>query len=158
MPWYVSWAPTPPNGRLGGIYSLPHNYSRWIEVAAFCWRAHRTVQCTSNIHYSLSEALPRQPTVGKCISRSLDPTVTQTVRCTPDSPVLQPESVRYGHLCAECPVSHRVVWCIPDRLLFTVRCANSVLADCPLHVFVRCFLGLLLFLSLWKGIRLTPIS
>jgi hypothetical protein len=31
MPWYVSWAPTTPNGRLGGIYNLPHTSSHWTK-------------------------------------------------------------------------------------------------------------------------------
>jgi hypothetical protein len=132
----------------GVFIASPHNYSCWTEAAAFCWRTHRTVRCIPDLHCSLSSALPCQPTVWVCSSRPLDPTVTQTIRCTPDSPVLQPESARCGHLCAECPVSHRTVQCIPNRLLFTVWCANSVLADCPLHGFVRCFLELLLFLSL----------
>jgi hypothetical protein len=76
---------------------------------------------------------PRQPTVGVCSSRPLD--------------LLQPKSARCGPLCADCPVSHWTVWCMPNMLLFTIRCATSALADCPLHGFLRCFLGLLLFLS-----------
>jgi hypothetical protein len=95
MPWYVAWAPTPWNGRLGGIYSLPHDYSRWTEVVAFCRRTHRIVRCPPDMHCSLSAALPRQPTVGVCSSRPLDPTVTQTVsahrtvRCySPRAPVV----------------------------------------------------------------------
>jgi hypothetical protein len=87
MPWYVAWAPTPLNGRLGGIYSLPPNYSRWTESCCFCRRARRTVRCTPDMHCSLSGALAtssdhwglQQSTVGsdRC----------QIVRCTPDSPV-----------------------------------------------------------------------
>jgi hypothetical protein len=58
--------------------------SRWTESNSFLStgapdRALFTVLC-----------LPRQPTVGVCSSRSLDPIVTRTVRCTPDNPVLQP--------------------------------------------------------------------
>jgi hypothetical protein len=36
MPWYVAWAPTPWNGRLGGIYRPQHNSSSWRKVAALC--------------------------------------------------------------------------------------------------------------------------
>ena len=35
MPWYVSWALTPPNDRLGAIYSLPHTSSCWTESSNF---------------------------------------------------------------------------------------------------------------------------
>jgi hypothetical protein len=35
MPWYVSWDPTPPNGWMGSIYSLPHTSSRWTEINNF---------------------------------------------------------------------------------------------------------------------------
>jgi hypothetical protein len=132
----------------GDIYSLPHNYSRWTEAATFYRWAHRTVRCTPDKHCSLFGALPRLSTVGVCSSRPLDPTVTQTVRCTPDNLVLQPESARCGPLYVDCRVSHRTVRCTPDMLLFTIRCATSLLADCPFHGFLRCFLGLLLFLSL----------
>jgi hypothetical protein len=89
MPWYVAWSPTPLNGRLGGIYSLPHNYSHWIEEAAFCRRVDRTVRCTPDKHYSLSGALAMSADRWVCSSRPLDPIVTQIVQCTPDSPVLQ---------------------------------------------------------------------
>jgi hypothetical protein len=72
----------------GGIYSLPHNYSRWTEATTFCQQAHRIVRCTLDKHCSLSDALAtladcwglQQSTVGsdRC----------QTVRCTPNSPML----------------------------------------------------------------------
>jgi hypothetical protein len=29
MPWYVAWAPTPSNGRLGEVYIGPNSTSRW---------------------------------------------------------------------------------------------------------------------------------
>jgi hypothetical protein len=140
--------PTLPNGRLGVFIAFPHNYSHWTEAVAFCRRAHRTVRCTLDMHCSLSGALPRQPTIGVCSSRPLDLTVTRTVRCRSDSPVLQPKSTRCGPLRTDCTVSHWTVRCTPDRLLFIVRCATSVLADCALHAFLCCFFGLLLFLSL----------
>jgi hypothetical protein len=69
----------------------PHNYSHWTEAATFCRRAHRIVRCTLDMHCSPSSALPRQPTVGVCSCRPLDPIVTQTVWCTLDSPVLHPK-------------------------------------------------------------------
>jgi hypothetical protein len=36
MPWYVAWAPTPWNDRLGCIYSPQHKTSRWRKVVALC--------------------------------------------------------------------------------------------------------------------------
>jgi hypothetical protein len=83
-----------------------------------------------------------------CSSRPLDPTVTRTVRCTPIVWCYSPRAPGCEPLYADCLVSHQTVRCTRDMLLFTVRCATSVLADCPLHGFLRCFLGLLLFLSL----------
>jgi hypothetical protein len=65
--------------------AFPLNYSRWTESCCFCRRAHRT--CT--VHCLVP--WPRQPTVGDCSSRPLNPTVTQTFRCTLDSLVLHPE-------------------------------------------------------------------
>jgi hypothetical protein len=56
MPWYVAWAPTPPNARLG-VFIAPHNYSRWTEEEPFCQWVHRTVRCTPDVHCSLSSAL-----------------------------------------------------------------------------------------------------
>jgi hypothetical protein len=50
MPWYVAWAPTPPNDRLGGIYSLPHTSSRWTEMSSFLSTD------AADIHCSLSGA------------------------------------------------------------------------------------------------------
>jgi hypothetical protein len=88
---------------------------------------HRTVRCTTG-HCTVDvRCTPRQPTVGACSSRPLDPTVAvcplahRTVRCTPDSPVLQPESACLRPLCADCPVPHRTVRCTPDT---DVRCAT----------------------------------
>jgi hypothetical protein len=119
-----------------------HNYSRWTEAAAFCRRAHRTIQCPPDMQCSLSGALPRQPTDGVCSSQRLDPTITQTIWC------YNPRAPGYGTLCTDCHASHRTVWCTPNKLLFTVRCATSAPANYPLHGFLRCFFGLLLFLSL----------
>jgi hypothetical protein len=132
----------------GAFIAFPHNYSYWNEATTFCRRAHRIVRCTLDKHCLLSGALPRQPTVGVYSSRPLDLNVArlsgahQTVRCySPRAPSCRP-------LCADFLVSHWTVRCTPGRLLFTVRCTTSALANCPLHGFLRCFLGFLLFLSL----------
>jgi hypothetical protein len=97
---------------------------------------------------------PRQPTLRVCSNRPLDPIVTQTVRCTPDSPVLQPQSPRCGPFCADYPVSHRTVRRTPNRLLFTVRCTTSALDDCPLHGFLRCFFWASFPLESWTSTHL----
>jgi hypothetical protein len=56
MPWYVSWAPTHGNGRLGCIYSLQHKSSRWRKVAAFCGHTgQHTVPCPVRLAVTLSE-------------------------------------------------------------------------------------------------------
>ena len=57
MPWYVFWAPTPPNGRLGVFIASPYTSSCWTESTSFLStgapdRALFTVRC-----------LPRQSTV-----------------------------------------------------------------------------------------------
>ena len=49
------------------------------------------------------------------------PLAHRTVQCTPDSPVLQPESAFLRPLCADCPVPHRTVRCTPDT---DVRCTT----------------------------------
>jgi hypothetical protein len=39
MPWYVSWAPTPPNGRLGEVYIRPNsNIAIGKQFFSFLWR------------------------------------------------------------------------------------------------------------------------
>jgi hypothetical protein len=127
-----------------GIYNLPTILA--VGQKANCYVIGRTGQFGA--HQTCSVPWPCQPTVEVCSSRLLVTIVTQTARCTPDSPVLQPqEPLVVGSL-------HRLTRASPDRpvdtrhLLFTVRCATRTLADCPLHGFLRCFLGLLLFLSL----------
>jgi hypothetical protein len=67
MPWYVSWAPTPWNGRLGCIYSPQHKSSRWRKVVLSA--AHQTVwwstgQCIVHCPVRLAVGLTLQPTVG----------------------------------------------------------------------------------------------
>ena len=112
---------------------------------------HRTVRCTTG-HCTVDvRCTPRQPTVGACSSRPLDPTVAvcplahRTVRCTPDSPVLQPESAFLRPLCADCPVPHRTVRCTPDT---NVRCATRRWLTARILDFFADFFGLLLFLSI----------
>jgi hypothetical protein len=54
MPWYVAWASTPWNGLLRVFIAPPHTIiAAGQEAAAFCRRAHRTVHCTTDKHYSV---------------------------------------------------------------------------------------------------------
>jgi hypothetical protein len=67
MPWYVAWAPTPWNGRLGCIYSPQHKTSYWRKVVLSV--AHRLVQwctgqCTVHCPMCLAVGLTPQATVG----------------------------------------------------------------------------------------------
>jgi hypothetical protein len=64
----------------------------------------------------------------------------RTVRCTPDSPVLQPESACLRPLCADCPVPHRTVRCTPD---INVRCATRRWLTALILDFFADFFGLL---------------
>jgi hypothetical protein len=60
----------------GGIYRpQPHFLAVGQKAAAFCRQAHRTVQCALDRALFTVQCLPRQPTVGVCSSRLLDPTV-----------------------------------------------------------------------------------
>jgi hypothetical protein len=112
---------------------------------------HRTVRCTTGHLLCSVRCTPRQPTVGACSNRPLDPTVVvcplahRTVRCTPDSPMLQPESACLRPLCADCPVPHRTVRCTPD---INVRCATRRWLTARFLDSFADFFGLLLFLSI----------
>jgi hypothetical protein len=64
----------------------------------------------------------------------------RTVRCTPDRPVLQPESACLWPLCADCPVPHRTVRCTPDT---DVRCATWRWLTALVLDFFADFFGLL---------------
>jgi hypothetical protein len=81
MPWYILWAPAPLNGRLGVFIASPTivdvGQKQQLSVNERTGQsgAHRT----STVHCPVP--WPRQPAVGVCSSRLLDPTVTQTVRC-----------------------------------------------------------------------------
>jgi hypothetical protein len=139
MPWYVAWAPTPSNGRLGVFIAFPPIIVVGQEVVVSIDErtgqsgAHRT--CT--IHCPVP--WPRQPTVGVCSNQPLDPTVARSSRAHWTVRCYSPRAPSYRPLCTDCLVSHQTVRCTPDMLLFTVRCATSALADCPLHGFLRCF-------------------
>jgi hypothetical protein len=123
---------------------------------------HRTVRCTTGQPLCSVRCTPRQPTVGACSSRPLDPTVAvclvhtgqsgahRTVRCRlsgapPDRPMLQPESACLWPLCADSPVPHRTVRCTPDS---TVRCATRRWLTARFLGSFADFFGLLLFLSI----------
>jgi hypothetical protein len=112
------------------------------KAAAFCWRAHRTVRCASDRALFTVQCLPRQLTVGVCTGRSLYSTVTQTVRCTSDSPVLQPEGA-----CPRAPL-RRLSSCPTGQLLYIVLCANRRWLTVLFLDFIIVSFGLLLFLSL----------
>jgi hypothetical protein len=84
MPWYVAWAPTPSNGRLGEVYIGPNSKIAVGEKLQFS-AAHRTVrwctgQCTVAYPVRLAVALSEQVTIG------------DTGFSTPDSLVLTPDS------------------------------------------------------------------
>jgi hypothetical protein len=68
MPWYVAWAPTPSNGRLGEVYIGPNSkiavgeklqFSAAHRTVRWCI-GHRTVACPVCLAVALSE----QVTVG----------------------------------------------------------------------------------------------
>jgi hypothetical protein len=85
--WYVAWAPTPPNGRLGDVYIGPNSKIAVGEKLQFS-AAHRTVRwCTGQRTVAcpvrLAVALSEQVTVGATGFSTLDSLVL-----TPDSPVV----------------------------------------------------------------------
>jgi hypothetical protein len=115
MSWYVAWAPTSPNVRLG-VFIAPTiivvGQKKHLSVNGCTGQsgAHRT--CT--VHYLVP--WPRQPTVGSAVvDRWIDR--CQTVWCTPDNLVLQPESSCCGSLYADyrCPTgqsgAQRIGYC-----------------------------------------------
>jgi hypothetical protein len=77
MPWYVAWAPTPSNGRLGEVYIGPYSKIAVGEKLQFS-TAHRTAHC------SMSGAPSR------CSVRAGDR--WRRMLFTPDSPVLTLDS------------------------------------------------------------------
>jgi hypothetical protein len=79
------------------------------KAVAFCRRAHRKVRCTPDTTLFIVRCLPRQPTVGVCINRPLDPPT---------------------------PVAHRTVFCdltplsSSDRFSDLLTFAVAVAVDC----------------------------
>jgi hypothetical protein len=127
IPWYVAWAPTLENGRLGW-YLLPPIPKLAVgqKAAAFCRRVHRTVRCTTGQPLCSVRCTPRQPTVGACSSRPLDPTVAicpvHTGQSGADCPVHHRTDRCYSLRAPVCGLSaqtvrlsHRTVRCAPDR-------------------------------------------
>jgi hypothetical protein len=99
---------------VGGIYSLPHTSSSWTESNSFLSAGTPDSPVRTGHTLFIVRCLPRQPTVGVCSSRPLDPTITrlsgahQTVWCySPRAPVvgLSVQTVR---------VSHRTFRCTPN--------------------------------------------
>jgi hypothetical protein len=87
MPWYVVWAPTPSNGRLGEVYIGPNSKIAVGEKLQFS-AAHRTVRwCTGQrtvaCSVRLAVVLSEQVTVGAAGFSTPDSLVL-----TPDSPVV----------------------------------------------------------------------
>jgi hypothetical protein len=86
---------------VGGIYSLPLNYSHWTEGCCFCRRAHRIVRCPGHVSRPLGSVA-----VDRCI------------RPLPDNPVhieqsgaTTRERLVAGSLCR----LHQIVQCTPDK-------------------------------------------
>jgi hypothetical protein len=121
MPWYVSWAPTLGNGRLGCIYSPPTKIEPLEKSCCFSV-AHRIVRwCTGQrtVAYPvrLAVALSEQVTVGaagfphrtvRWSSLRVPPGIscwTVVPWCTGQSGVWAPDS----------PVCHRTVRCSMHR-------------------------------------------
>jgi hypothetical protein len=91
---------------LGMFLGLPHlqmaswgvfivfllNYRRWTETYYFYRRVHRIVRCTLDMHCSLSGALATSADRWGLQQSTIGSDHCQIVRCTPDNPVLQPES------------------------------------------------------------------
>jgi hypothetical protein len=121
MPWYVAWAPTPSNGRLGGVYIGPNTKLAVGEKLQFS-AVHRTVRwCTGQRIVAclvrLAVALLEQVTIGatgfphRTVRWSFLRVPPGTSRwaevpwCTGQSGVWAPDS----------PVCHRTVRCSTHR-------------------------------------------
>jgi hypothetical protein len=121
----------------------PESACLW-PLCADCPVPHRTVRCTIGYCTVDVRCTPRQPTVGACSSRPLDPTVAvcllahRTVRCySQRAPVCG--------LSADYPVPHWTVRCTPD---INVRCATRRWLTALILDFFADFFGLLWFLSI----------
>jgi hypothetical protein len=64
MSCYVSWAPTPPNNRLGVFIDSPTLLAVGQKAATFCRRAYQTVRCAPDRALFTVWCLPCQSTVG----------------------------------------------------------------------------------------------
>jgi hypothetical protein len=133
----------------GPFYSPKAARSRWKQsgkaILAFCWVAHRTVQCTTGQGlFTVRCWLPsKNRTDDRCRNGAFG--APDTVRCTPDSPVPPPDRWR-GHAShADCavdrwrsrPLAHQTVrwilavrrWMIPESDDF----AADGSPDSPVH-------------------------
>jgi hypothetical protein len=128
--------------------------SRWIESSSFLSSGapdspvhHRTLHSRCPVHATSADRWRLwQSTVGS--DRCRLPMAHRTVRCTPDSPVPQPESAYLRPLCADCPVVPPDSPVHTGQVLFTVRCATRRWLTARFSDFFVDSFGLLLFLSL----------
>jgi hypothetical protein len=93
---------------------------------------HRTIRCTTGQPLCSVRCTPRQPTVGACSSRPLDPTVAVC-------------PVHTGQSGADCSVPHRTDRCYSQRAPVcglsaqTVRChTGQRTVACPVRLAVAC--------------------
>jgi hypothetical protein len=120
--------------------------SRWTESSSFLSSGapdspvhHRTLN-------SRCPVPPRQPTVGACSSRPLDPTVAFLPVGTPDSPVHTGQSGATARECLSAASLRRLSGASPDSPVHTGhRCPvrHLALADSPFLDFFTDFFGLL---------------
>jgi hypothetical protein len=121
-----------------GIYSLHHNSSHWTEKLLLLSSGApdspvhtRHVRCPGHV------SRPLRSVAVDCWIQLLSRLSVHTEQ----SSATARERLVVG-------LSTQIVWCPTGQVLFTVWCATRALANCPLHGFLRCFLGLLLFLNL----------
>jgi hypothetical protein len=146
MPWYVSWAPTPWNGRLVVFLVSPHNYSRWTEATTFYRRAHTgqsgahrtcTVHCPVPCHISrplvfvaVDRWVQPLPRLSGAIAweRSFWASLCRLHVVPPNSPV------HTGYVTVHCPVGHQCVgWHV------TVHCLRLLFLSLGLLCFFYVF-------------------
>jgi hypothetical protein len=76
MPWYVAWAPTPSNGRLGDVFIGPNSILAVGEKLQLSV-AHRTVQCPCPVRLAVGSV--RRPLALSALAPD-SPVWHQTVR------------------------------------------------------------------------------
>jgi hypothetical protein len=116
MPWYVAWAPTPWNGRLGCIYSPQHKTSRWRKVVALCGTpdspmVRRTVRCLCPVRLAVD--LTPQLTVGAAGFHT-GQSAYKTRQTSAFSPPVPPGTSRWAIVpwcTGQSGVWHRIVRC-----------------------------------------------